>query len=52
MEDKSKLLATGRFLRTGSKRRGFYLNRSRIYHPRRLSRLVLTLSWVYTSLME
>jgi len=27
---------------------GFHLNRSRIYHARRLSRLVLALSWVYT----
>jgi hypothetical protein len=31
---------------------GFHLNRSRIYHARRLSRLVLALSWVYTWLMH
>jgi hypothetical protein len=31
---------------------GFHLNRSRIYHTERLSRLVMALSWVYTWLMH
>ena len=31
---------------------GFHLNRSRIYHTDRLSRLVMALSWVYTWLMH
>ena len=31
---------------------GFQLNRSRIYRPKRLSRLVMALSWVYTWLIH
>ena len=31
---------------------GFHLNRSRIYNPARLSRLVMALSWVYVWLMH